>query len=379
MKKLISGLMSACIAVSSAIALTTSSAFNPNKDPNGDGSLTLADSTAILQYLGGYYEPSDLTELDVDDNYVVSVVDSNYVKMYDAGIINSDNYIEPAEANPAASSRTYEVYNAQNATYLRSYTLQLQQNSNSYNLQSSNTDDNDYLYDPSTQVEDWSNKGVAKIFFINDDNEKAPTGTGFVVGPHTIATAAHVVYENNNDYAYKIPEILLFNENGTQYSITPVECHFPSSYRIANGQSNTDDYALITVEENLSNYMTFNLGAPTNFASTSSLPIKIVGFPGRYDGLDENTTINTNTEHVKMLSEGVLLLNETSTTFLYTNILHNAYAGGGYSGSPIYTTETQNGTTYNTVIGIHIARGNVGLRFTSHVLKFYNSNPNIQY
>lgn len=376
MKKIISCLISTCVAVSSAIALTTSSAFNPNKDPNGDGHLTIADSTAILQYIGGYYEPSNLVQLDVDDNYVVSVVDSNYIKMYDAGLIDTsiEDTVQPAVADPTASSRTYVVYNAQSGAYLRSYTLQVNQSTNTYNTRG--------IYDPSTQTEDWSNKGVAKIFFKNNNNEIKHMGTGFVVGPHTIATAAHIVYETEDNSAYKIPKILLFNENEVEYSVTPVECHFPNSYKAATGQSNTDDYALITVKEDLSNYMTFNLGAATNFASTSSLPINIVGFPSRYEGLNSQSTIlNTASIHNKILSEGVLVPNTSSATF-YTNIWYDAYTSGGYSGSPIYTIETLNGTTYNTVVGIHIASGNtanVGLRFTSHVLKFYNSNSNIQY
>lgn len=369
MKKLISGLMSACIAVSSAIALTTSSAFNPNKDPNGDGNLTLADSTAILQYLGGHYEPSDLTELDMDDNDVVSVVDSNYVKMYDAGIINTsiEDAAEPMAEN-STTSRSYVVYNAQTGAYLRSYDLSVRNADTSYNSRNIIGDDD--------RVTDWSNRGVAKIMSV--DEESIYRGTGFVVGPHTIATAAHVVFDTYIDYAYRIDEILLFNIAGNEYSFTPVEYHFLESYKSATSQSNENDYALITIEEDLSSYMSFNLGAVTDDAFYNNLEIATVGFPGYFN----NTLINTANKHQEILSEGELVISQTHGV---SNLIirHTADALNGNSGGPIYTTETLNGETYHTVIGIHTSSAsmnfNVGLRFTAHVLKFLKANPNIQY
>ena len=366
MKKFISGLMSACVAISSAIALTTSSAFNPNKDPNGDGSLTLADSTAILQYLGGHYEPSDLTELDMDDNDVVSVVDSNYVKMYDAGIINTsiEDAAEPMAEN-STTSRTYVVYDAQTGLIDRNYSLQVLGSNTSNNTRS--------IIDPSTQDEDWSNRGVAKILYITDENEIKHMGTGFVVGPHTIATAAHVVFNKPTNTGYKLHEILLFDEDELPHSFTPIESHIPLHYKTTDVREY--DYALITVEEDLSDYISFNLGAVTDNAATNSLSIKVVGFPIYYNYLSsDREPINTESSHIEMLTEGDL------TTFNVNNIIkYTAYTSPGYSGSPIYTTETLNGTTYNTVIGVHIAAGNIGVKFTSHVLKFLKSNPNIQY
>lgn len=369
MKKFISGLMSACVAVSSAIALTTSSAFNPNKDPNGDGNLTLADSTSILQYLGGHYEPSDLTELDMDDNDVVSVVDSNYVKMYDAGIINTsiEDTAEPMAEN-STTSRSYVVYNAQTGAYLRSYDLSVRNADTSYNSRN--------IIGNNDRVTDWSNRGVAKI--LATDGTTDIIGSGFVVGPHTIATAAHVVFNTKNDYAYRINEILLFNIIGNEYSFTPVEYHFPYSQKTATGQSNGDDYALITVEEDLSSYMSFNLGTVTDNASSTQLQIATVGFPVYFDPDDKETLINNNEIHQEILSEGTLVTPVNSLI-----LRHTADASGGNSGGPLYTIETLNGETYHTVIGIHISNGsnnkNVGLRLTSHVLKFLKANPNIQY
>ncbi len=369
MKKFISGILAIGITLSSVLSFTSSSAFDPTKDPNGDGHLTIADSTAILQYLGGYYEPSNLSQLDVDNNHVVSVVDSEYVVMYDSGMITSSVQQPIDTLNNTPTSRRFVVFNADgsfNRYYLLSYT------DYSNTASSNNTR---ALYDPTSQTEDWSNKGVAKIMCSTAENSIGYLGTGFVVGPHTIATAAHVVFANDTDTAPPLSSILLFDSEQNEHHFTPVESHISFSYYSSVGQSNHNDYALITVEEDLSDYMSFNLGAITDTANSASLPISVVGFPSNYEDFIENSpSLNTNSLHNEMLSEGIL----TSEPNI-DNIYHNAYTSKGYSGAPIYTTEILNGKTYRTVIGIHVARGGVGIRMNSQVLKFLKSNPNIRY
>lgn len=366
MKKLISGLMSACVAVSSAIALTTSSAFNPNKDPNGDGHLTIADSTAILQYLGGYYEPDDLTELDMDDNDVVSVVDSNYVKMYDAGLINTsiEGAVEPMAENSASEWRTYVAYDSQSGNRLRTYSLRV--------IGSADTSNTRTVIGTDERVQDWSNIGVAKIISADDSYH---LGTGFVVDNHTIATAAHVVYDTETSYAYSLIELLLFDENGEEHSFTPVEYHIPMNYiNLTDYQANYD-YALITVEEDLSDYMSFDLGAITDNAINNTFQITTIGFPSYANGYTNHLEV-----HNKMMSNGEITTNcIDDKEYIFS---HSADTSGGNSGGPIYTTETLNGVTYYTVIGIHsgwLGNYNTGVRFTSHVLKFLSANTNINY
>ena len=64
---------------------------NPNAtiiitDPNGDGKITIADSTAILQFLGGYkYNTDEQTaRMDVTKNGIVSEADSYFIMYLDA-------------------------------------------------------------------------------------------------------------------------------------------------------------------------------------------------------------------------------------------------------------------------------------------------------
>lgn len=368
MKKFLSCLVSIGVLASIMTSFGASSAFNLNKDPNGDGQITMADSVTILDYLAGIFEPSDLTQLDMDDNDVVSNVDEIYVRMYNAGLVNSsiEPIVEPT-AVPPTSDRGYLVYNAQTGAFQRSYLLRVSGLDNSNNARQ--------IIGENTQHQDWSNIGVAKIM-CGEPNESSYDylGTGFVVGPHTIATAAHVVFETETDIVRDISDIRLFDESGSNSSVsfTPVEVHLPLTYKVASSHTNINDYALITIEEDLSDYMSFNLGAITDNAINNSLPITVVGFPGSSNGMT-----NSGSVHQKALSEGII----TSTAGADNDRIftHNADVVAGNSGSPIYVVETVNGQSYNTVVGIHVNLGNTGVRFTPHILKFYKGNSNIQY
>ena len=113
------------------VSLTAEGAFNPNKDPNGDGSLDIADAIYISQYLIGYHEPVDLSELDVDCNDIVSVVDKIYVQMYEAGSISGNiGNISSPDVVTQTISRSYNVYSSDDNSYLRNYTLSVNQISN---------------------------------------------------------------------------------------------------------------------------------------------------------------------------------------------------------------------------------------------------------
>ncbi len=371
MKKVLSCLMSISVLASTATALAASSAFNPNKDPNGDGSLTIADMAYIYQCLGGRYKPSDLTELDVDDNNVVSEVDAVYVQMYDAGmILESIQSVE--ELNTVASTysnRTYNVYTAGGGVFRRSYTLSVEDDSNSTSTREIiGTDD---------RVIDWTKSGVLKLYTNNKF-----TGTAFVVGEHTIATAAHCLVDSDNFSRSAITDIKFFNSNGVEedFDVTPVEYHIPNDYIVKNQNNpykyfNTYDYALITVQEDLSDYNIFNLGMMTDTFSEAQT-ISVTGFSGDNNSFDVHNmyTANGHFDCYKNSQNGYV-----SDVFE-----HNADTKGGNSGGPIYIIESVNGNVYFTVVGIHvgykyISNNNVGTRINSDILKFYNGNTNLVY
>ncbi len=367
MKKFISSFVSSLVASTAAVAMVTSGAFNPNKDPNGDGMLDFSDATYIYQCLGGNYKPSDLTQLDIDDNGVVSDVDAMYAQMYDAGLIHSetsDNLMRAA----SYASLSYVGFDANTGMWIKDYMLEVQNSNNTRSGESTES-----IVDG--RVEDWSNRGVAKI--LVDENGSGYLGSGFVVDKHTIATAAHMVYNNTYKTARTVSDILLFDENGNDRSFTPVEYHIPAAYRMGGNSNSVSgyDFALITVEEDLSDYMSFNLGMVTPLAATRNLPIAIAGFPGSVAG----GTGNSDTQHVEYVSYGAIKSLDAKV------IHHTADSSGGNSGGPIYTIEELNGKTYYTVVGIHTTGAdyetqvNGGVRFDALNLKFFLSNPNIEY
>jgi len=329
-------------------------------DPNGDGQLTISDSTFILQFLLGRYNPTDLWELDVDDNCVVSVVDSNKVQAYDSNMssVSSFNYPDGINSmNSTSTSRNYRVYNAQNGSYKRNYNLSVEDFDNS--------DNTNMIIGTNDMIEDWSNRGTAKIV------GNGFLATGFVVDSHTIATAAHVVFDTDSNIPKSLTSILLFDQNETPHPFTPKEYHIPTAFKNLSEYSETYDYALITVEQDLSDYMSYNLGAITDYAATNQLTVGISGFPGGY---------NSYSTHTEMLSLGSIVL---STDL---NFKHNADTQHGSSGSPVYISESYNGINYHTVIGIHVRNYeeenedlNGGVRFGAHELKFYRANNNLQY
>ncbi len=82
-------------------------------------------------------------------------------------------------------------------------------------------------------------------------------GTGFIIGDHLIATAAHCV---GGASGFPECEIYLYGSNGykTGETLTPVEAHIPVDY--TTNKTTIYDYALIVVEEDLSDRTHFSLG-----------------------------------------------------------------------------------------------------------------------
>lgn len=88
--------VSATQTLNSDGTITVTDPDNPNAtitipDPNGDGIISIADSTAILQFLGGYkYNTADQSErMDVTKNGVVSEADSYFIiYLYTSGVLN---------------------------------------------------------------------------------------------------------------------------------------------------------------------------------------------------------------------------------------------------------------------------------------------------
>ena len=254
--------------------------------------------------------------------------------------------------------RTYYVFGSDGA-YEKSYTLSAVSNVSS----SSSASTTAFVGGTDDTYSDYSMNGVVKII-----NSNSGIGTGFVVDEHTIATVGHVVYaDGTSGDSSKYPTEIIFydtdgNETKTITNITSV--HIPKAY-IDNGETQYD-YALIEVEEDLSDYMCFNLGIMLDEFITSNTTIYVTGF---YYGEECRTGVGT------IIADDGALCSTSDGEIRYT-----ADTIGGMSGSPVYLKTTFYGKTYYTVIGIHsggYSSSNGGARMSTTLIQFYLNNPNL--
>lgn len=252
------------------------------------------------------------------------------------------------------SSMTYKVYNAATASYISSYQL----------TSNPKVDNSRSVILPDERVVDFTKSGVVKIMGFTDY-----IGSGFIVDSHTIATAAHCAYN------LQISGIRIFNSNGNiALTATPVQYHIPNLY--VQTHSGNYDYALITVEEDLSDYACFNLGVAMDNFLTSSKSICVTGFPQKVNNVIVNGVVET--EDRNNMYTGIGTISGGNEYVLNYNV--DTYRGN--SGGPVYTSTSYNGNVYYTVIAIHTTGAgtyNYGTRINTNLMHFYKNNPNISY
>ena len=382
--KIIAVLSTAVVTAASVISFSGSAAQNVTyNDPYGNGVIDMSDSVAIMQYISGAITPENVDRLDFDNNGVVTMMDSYKIQMYRLQLLgNADDNVtlaSPAAETPQGdSSSTYRVYNAQTLTEMTSKKYTLNESTKYYNDSGSSINAR-YVMGTDDRVIDWTKNGVVKLM-----SSDGSFGSGFVVGKHTIATAAHCVFNGNTLKPKNISSIKFFDNNGNNImNVVPKEYHIPKKYIDAPSFNvDTYDYALITVEEDLSDYMQFDLGTVRNYSSSCNSAVTNTGFPREIENPDgSKITVNDADHHNKYSSTGSI----TSTSL--REFIYNADMSGGNSGGPIFCTENINGQTYYTVIGINSHqsgngadgfKNNVAVRVTTELLRFYNQNPYIE-
>lgn len=202
-------------------------------------------------------------------------------------------------------------------------------------------------------------------------------GTGFIVGDHVIATAAHCVYDNG--FLEFTISVIDSNNNIIKVFI-PEYVHVPKLYVESVGINDKEtrwrnDYALIYVEENLSEYGILNLGLALEEYITKQGNVTVSGFPiensypSGYVGLEWGIRFKA--------SDSLLALQDEGLLYYYAD------TANGVSGGPVYVDEgyVVNGTLYENRAVIAINRGhtedeayNVGVRINSDLLKFFCAN-----
>lgn len=199
-------------------------------------------------------------------------------------------------------------------------------------------------------------------------------GTGFIIGDHVIATAGHCVFNQNQDKFMNFTIDIVDANNNVIDTISPLYAHVNEAFATATNYISDYDYALIYVEEDLSEYGMFKLGvardAYVNMFNEN--PVTVSGFPQEYPSGYEGQPYG-----LRFKATGNLIRRYTSENVLayYTD------TAGGDSGGPVYVEESVsiNGQSkeYKTVIGINCSEfstRNFGTRVNSDLLRFYYVN-----
>lgn len=391
MKKIkkISSVILAAATLATSVSIPGNTALAVTYDPcdvNRDGSVTVRDAAAISSYLNGNryeknYECFDANKsLIVDDQDVQCVMSKVMKRSYSSSYMSRktgtytnakpvSNYYYDSAAD-SEESREYLRYSYTKQKQLSNYILEpAAKNTNAREAGIIGTDDR-YL------AHGTENTGVVRL---------STGGTGFVVGDHQIATVAHAVYSKNNQWK-DLEYIQTYNMTGrlTNTKLTPVEVHVPKDYDYDSSSGEKDetfyyDYALITVKEDLSNYVHFELGASysANQTNYDNIPVYVTGCPQSIPGGNANT-------YLKLYSgEGHVVSNcDDNMTLLH----HDVDSVGGNSGSPIYviTKNIINGEesyTYTALAIDSFANGssNYGPRMNKYLFQFYKNNDYINY
>lgn len=381
--------------VGSAIPMSASAVTYDRCDVNHDGVVNATDSLVIYKYLHGLTSSANYNWLDADQNLIVDMNDYQYVtslimgKSYNIGKFYSRKqgklFSFPAVSENLILSedpkrneqRRYVKYTY--ATGNKSY-YSLTPSTESINAQMKSNSFVDGK-DNRIVINGVENTGVVRLSSDNHD-KSFNVSTGFIVGDHVIATAAHCVY-NGNEFRDNMT-IFTYGMNGkpTGKKLTAVETHVWEKYLVA--KKPYYDYALITVKEDLSDYFQFDLGTPYNVNPTSytNIPIYVTGRPGEtYKYVDGKTITNLNTfENLLYTDEGRVTVSSDSILYFNTDVTE------GQSGSPVYTIiRTINGSNFTdtaTVLSITSRNGstsNSGPLITTQHIMFYRNNPNISY
>ena len=226
----------------------------------------------------------------------------------------------------------------------------------------------------------YSQSGVVKLLFtINGVRRPA---SGFIVGDHTILTAAHCVYDTENDIPASNISYTTYNSNGRVNSVSNAKSyHLPQKYIDCSRYSSWCDYALITVYEDFSysGYEIYNLGIARNI-------IKNDIESSVYENLNSRLGIyvsgySSDTQNLELLGEIVTGCGNFLCDMINNDVLfYNTDTVGGESGGPVYVRKSDGDIT---VIGINSGhnRGtplyNLGKRIDTDIIHFVYNNPNL--
>lgn len=372
--------------------------------------MNIVDSICVTQYLQGLIYFTNYRRFDANKSSTVDYVDFECVMANVVGNTFTASYVNRvySENTPTETLVSFPYVTNNDLTYFedvdtystspRGYTWQKykQNASNTYSIKDGNTGGTYNITPSSTGLN--SITGDSPRSIIGEGNFHPATGTsyqeitgivyvnggtGFIVGDHEIATAAHMVLANHQFKSAMT--VKTYNSSGTIQS-TPLhvkQVHVPTAFmQITPSINETDylnDYALIVVSENLSTsngYAHFSIGSTFNARSFAwpSVPIYVTGKP-------DTNSYNLSTAVGNVYSESNNNGYYNAKMFHYTTDTDN-----GSSGAPVYTiTKYKVGNTNYyafTALAINTCHDisdppefNYGPLLTRYHRLFYLNNP----
>ncbi len=380
MKKLLSCLVSIGVLTSTLLSFGSSTSFAATQsvllgDANGDNKVTYADVGAIQQYLLGYcpVTAKSFTGMDVNQDKIIDSTDAYIIQYRLAYNISAPTVQKELYTLPDNSTRSYIKYTCDTGA-TTNYTL-------SNSIPSPNAD---FDYPVATVSEEFDNENTNVVRLVMDDGS---AGSGFVISDHIIATAAHCVLDENNNFVTGVT-VNVYNEQAEvkpENLIASFEAesyHIPSLYTNSLDNHNYD-YALIYVGSDSHGRDLLDYVSPWQFAIPSlefseaeTGQLTTTGFTF-YNIDNENDE-----EYARFYSTGTVeYLSNNNWNSPQLRIASNALNKGGKSGGPMYYTSTYNNSTTKSVAGIvthyYLGTYSAGTKINLTLLRFYKQNPYI--
>ena len=364
---------------------------------NSNGRIDSKDANYLLQFLSGQVNyPYVYNDLDPTHDYIIDRADVAALLECFSAVYILEVYPDfvpgthgAANTTYVSENRLYYKYNAITGVYIGQYTLYSPPASATSMMQSTIPDRG--VIGTDDRVVDNTRIGAVKIMNIFNDNNS--WGSGCIIDTHTIITAAHIVY--GGEYGpNRITQIRLFDNQGNRIvktpndptdgdDFTPVEYHIPRKYMTGyyeNGKKQTDgyDYAVITVQEDLSPYTDFSLGFGLDEIKAAGETVGVTGYPSRVNYIVVNNEVLSG---ANMLDARYYGVGQTCTSALHPNymIAYTCDTSGNNSGSPLHYTHVSGSETQ---IGVHVSGGsekNYATRINVDILHFCLNNPNLMY
>jgi hypothetical protein len=361
----------------------------------------------LQQFLTGQVNyPYVYTDLDPTQNHIIDKADVLALLSCYSFVIVLEDYPDFVPGTHgtnntvySSGNKTYKKFNAQTGTLIQQYTLYSPQSTaTSLNSIGGNIipEQNRVVIGNDERVPDYTRTGAIKLIYQRDANSPEQFASGCIIDAHTIITAAHVVYTQRKG-SRLIIQLRLFDANGNRIiktpnnpndgdDFTPVEYHVPDAFiqgdgNYANNEYCNDgtDYAIITVEEDLSDYTNYSLGFALNELFQSNTSLGITGFPVKVN----NQTVNSITVDNRYYGSGILCSPPNDAPSNTSSIMfpHTIDTSDANSGSPLHFTYPDGSETQ---IGVHVRQSldytrNYATRINVDILHFCYDNPYASY